>query len=309
MARGWVCVLLLFSGVAEARICQRISRTAVNNFLLFSVHNVDNDTQTIAHISVSDPHHQTSSFQPFRRALSDPQVNDRIRLLHASLEARGERLKVRVDRWNIWVEEASKKPSAFTPEELAGPARLFVELAAPLDESPDLSFHGIVSRLFFDELEFMNPNYLRAMNSGLTTTMAELREKSKTDPALAKTLAETSEGDVRQQIHDVFKLRATWILKAGFYYRHVLESGERPMVPPSKDSHSDIIERVAQLYGHADNAFDQKIKSEFVKFYSTNVSQRLDANIILGVWDMPLPGMWESSLTSPSFVNATFNKR
>lgn len=246
---------------------------------------------------------------PFPVAVADPDVHRRLEVITSSLVANDERIKVYVDEWNTWIVKASNQPHLFTPEELASPTRFSLIFLHPVDEHPELIFHGVVTQVLFDCFHHLPGNFQKSWNTGMTGTMAFLEEARLHDPQLEKTLTQFGEQETRRQIEEILKLRIAWILKFRFYtekiQRHpVLASA--PLPPPHGES-PRMLENMATLENtpNSEVAFGKKLLEEFVKFYSQNQSQRLSPHLIRAVWEQPLPGLWESPIVFPSMIPAS----
>lgn len=256
---------------------------------------------------IEDPYQQVNPENPFHVALGDAIVHDRLRAVHRVLEVHDDRVKIVLDEWNTWIIEYSKNPEYFSAEELASPARVILVLNDPLDESPDLIFQGVITQLLFDRLPLMKGNYRKAFDEGSARLRAAVKEKAKESEALRQRLAQMSDEELDYQIHETVKLRITWILKIRFYERNVRHHPELLFAHLDNPRHATVLDSLAALdaaplvaEGQAD--FDTALRAEFVAFYSQNISQHLDPEVVHAVWPIPLSGLWESSMLFPDML-------
>ncbi len=235
-------------------------------------------------LAFTDPHGQLSADQPLSLALSDSTVQDRLKALNRSLEAEGEQIEVDVDEWNIWVRT--------TPHD-GRPARLTIHFGQPLDEHPELIFHGILTQLLFDRMHLMKGMFAAAKEDTLKKVVAAVR---------ASGLTNLDDAEIRREAHEVFKLRMAWILKVRFYEQYVKQNPWLREARLSRPGARRVIERLAQEDEFSQSDFDRDLLEEFTAFYSKNISQHLEPELIRLIWVQPLPGMWELSMTVPSMM-------
>lgn len=286
-----LCLWILLSAptLGLERVCRRVNQNAAFGAADLRVYQLDK-----AHLAIGDPLRQVNEEKPFSLALSDDTVHERFQAIHRSLEADKDRVKVVLDEWNTWVIYYSQHPEHFTAVEVLSPARLIFVLQHPLDENPELMFQGVITQILFDRLPRMKGNYEKVFIEGTKRLLNVVKEELPSTPL--------SDVELAYQIHETVKLRMTWIQKVRFYASYIRAN---PWLASARlNQGQNILAELEKLDGDYQDSgkYDQELLRHFLAFYSHNISQHLEPEVVNAVWHVPLSGLWESSLLFPNWL-------